>query len=317
MRVEEAGDGENPTAHPNLVFSLPRELDALARFLRPDRAELMEVHHLLGHDHAVLRLAARLGIPEEVHLHDYAWFCPRVTLLGVERRYCGEPTDPRDCDACVADAGRVIEEDISAAALRARSSRDLRRARRVVAPSADGAARLRRQFPGLTPVVEPLEDDAASVAIGRAMPPAAPASGSRRRVAVIGGIGTEKGYDVLLACARDAAARNLALEFVLVGHSADDHRLLETGRVAVTGTYREGEGEVLVHAQQPHLAFLPSIWPETWCFTLGVAWRAGLRVAVFDIGAQAERVRATGAGWVLPLGLPAAAINNALLAMKP
>jgi hypothetical protein len=121
----------------------------------------------------------------------------------------------------------------------------------------------------------------------------------------------------LLACARDAVLRGLALEFVLVGHSHDDRRLLDTGRVRVTGTYREGEGEMLVRAQRPHLAWLPSVWPETWCFTLGVAWRAGLRAAVFDIGAQAERVRATGHGWLLPLGLPAAAINNALLAVEP
>ena len=309
-------DGE-AAAHPNLVFAIPGELDALARLLRPDRPDVLEVHHLLGHDHAVLRLAGLLGIAEEVHLHDYAWFCPRVTLLGAERRYCGEPDDPRVCDACVADAGRAIEEEISTAALRARSSRDLARARRVVAPSADSAARMRRHFPGLVPVVVALEDDAASVAAGRALVPWAAPPGARRRVAVIGGIGAEKGFDVVLAAARDAALRNLALEFVLVGHSTDDRRLLDTGRVAVTGGYREGEGEMLVRAQLPHLAWLPSIWPETWCFTLGVAWRAGLRVAVFDIGAQAERVRATGHGWVLPLGLPAAAINNALLAMKP
>lgn len=307
------GDG---AAYPNLVFAVPGELAALARLLRADRPAVLEVHHLLGHDHAVLRLAALLGIPEEVHLHDYAWFCPRVTLIGAERRYCGEPEDTRVCDACVADAGRAIEDDISPAALRARSARDLARARRVVAPSADSAARLRRHFPAVAPVVAALEDDAAAIATGRALVPPVQRQGERRRVAVIGGIGAEKGYDILLACARDAALRNLGLEFVLVGHTEDDRRLLDTGRVVVTGGYREGEGETLLRAHRPHLAFLPSIWPETWCFTLGVAWRAGLAVVVFDIGAQAERVRATGRGQVLPLGLPAPAINNALLAIQ-
>ncbi len=311
VRVEDA-DG---TPYPNLVFALPRELPALARLLRGDRPEMLEIHHLLGHDHAVLRLAALLDIPEDVHLHDYAWFCPRITLLGPERRYCGEPEDPRVCDACVADAGRVVEDGIATAALRARSAADLGRARQIVAPSADTATRMRRRFPGLAPVVVPLEDDAASIAAGLALPALVHRPGERRRVAVIGGIGPEKGYDVLLACARDAALRDLALEFVLVGHSHDDRRLLETGHVRVTGSYREGEGEVLVRAQRPQLAFLPSLWPETWCFTLGLAWRAGLRAAVFDIGAQAERVRATRHGWILPLGLPAAAINNALLAV--
>jgi GT2 family glycosyltransferase/glycosyltransferase involved in cell wall biosynthesis len=313
VRLEDA-DG---TPYPNLVYALPDELPALAKLLRGDRPGFLEVHHLLGHDHGVLRLAALLGIPHDVHLHDYAWFCPRITLLGSERRYCGEPEDARVCDACVADAGSALEEGIGVAALRDRSAHDLATARHVVAPSADTAARMRRHFPGLTPDVARLEDDAGSIAIGRALPKLPPRHDRRRRVAVIGGIGPEKGYDVLLACARDAAARGLALEFVLVGHSHDDRRLLDTGRVRVTGTYREGEGEMLVRAQRPDLAWLPSLWPETWCFTLGVAWRAGLRAAVFDIGAQGERVRASGHGWVLPLGLPAGAINNALLAVDP
>jgi GT2 family glycosyltransferase len=81
VRVD-AGEG----AFPNLVYAIPGEMAALAALLRPDRPAVMEVHHLLGHDHAVLGLARRLGIPEEVHLHDYAWFCPRVTLLGPDRR---------------------------------------------------------------------------------------------------------------------------------------------------------------------------------------------------------------------------------------
>jgi hypothetical protein len=72
----------------------------------------------------------------------------------------------------------------------------------------------------------------------------------------------------------------------------------------------------LIHAQNIQLAWQPSIWPETWCFTLGLAWRAGLGVAAFDIGAPAERIRRTGRGWLLPLGLPPAAINSAFLGLR-
>jgi len=104
----------------------------------------------------------------------------------------------------------------------------------------------------------------------------------------------------------------------VVGHTMDDGRLFDTGRVFVTGPYLEMDGEALVRAQGAHLAWLPSICPETWSFTLSLAWQAGLPAAVFDIGAPADRVRADvaagRAGWVLPLGAPPATINNALLA---
>ena len=37
---------------------------------------------------------------------------------------------------------------------------------------------------------------------------------------------------------------------------------------------------------------LPSVWPETYSYTLSIALQAGLPVAAFDIGAIARRIRA-------------------------
>ena len=120
----------------------------------------------------------------------------------------------------------------------------------------------------------------------------------------------------MLSCARDAAVRGLALEFVVVGYTVDDLSLLQTGRAFVTGEFTRLEASALIRAQGARLAFLPSIWPETWCYALSDAWSAGLSAAVFDIGTPAARVRETGAGWVLPLGLPPSRINDVLLSLR-
>ncbi|MBC7636256.1 MAG: glycosyltransferase [Acetobacteraceae bacterium] len=306
--VSDGAFSENTT--PNLRFSVPGELAELAALLRDDRAIALEVHHMLGHNHMILRLAALLAVPVDFHLHDYAMYCPRITLLGPERRYCGEPTATVICDACVADAGRSIEEDIATTTLRARSANDLAAARRVVVPSADTATRFRRHFQGIRPEILPLENDS-----NWPLVQVAPQKG-RRRVCVIGAIGPEKGYDLLLACARDAAMRKLALEFTVVGFTVDDQRLIDTGHAFVTGRYQEADGEALVRAQSAQLAWLPAIWPETWSFALSLAWQAGLPVVAFDIGAPAERIRTHGQGWVLPLGLAPGAINTTLLGLE-
>jgi GT2 family glycosyltransferase/glycosyltransferase involved in cell wall biosynthesis len=302
----QVSDGPDPT-HPNLIYRLPEELDQLAALLRPDGPAEIELHHRLGHDPSVTELAERLAIPTTLHLHDYALFCPRITLVGPDRRYCGEPEQVSACEACIADAGSRLEESISIQALRIRSWDELASARQIVVPSQDMALRLRRHFPGVAPRVMPLEDDA----LWPAVPPPTPSR--TRLVCVIGAIGVEKGYDTLLACARDAAQRDLGLRFVLAGHSIDDDRLLATGRVFITGRYRETDAVALVRSVGADLAFLPSLWPETWGFTLGLAWQAGLRAAVFDIGAMPARVRATGLGWVLPLGMPPSAVNTWML----
>jgi glycosyltransferase involved in cell wall biosynthesis len=292
----------------NLVYHVGSEMVALRRLLAGCRVQRVEVHHMLGHDHRLMALPGLLGVPYEVHLHDYAWFCPRVTLVGFERRYCGEP-DIAGCDACIADAGRNIDEEIAVADLVARSGAQLAKAARVVAASADVATRFGRHFNGLGAVVEPWDDSRPAAA--RALRPASPAH--PRVVGVLGAIGIEKGYDILLGCARDAAARRLPLRFVVLGHTTDDARLLQTGVVFITGAYELAELPRLIAAERVELGFLPSIWPETWCFTLSEAWRAGLAVVAFDIGTPAERIRRFGGGRLVPLGCPAAQLNSVLV----
>ncbi len=293
--------------YPNLRFALPREWSALLRWLRAHRPVATEVHHFLGHHALVHDLPQAMGVPATVHVHDYAWFCPRVVLVDGRGRYCGEPAITA-CEACVADHGRLDGDSLSVPALRDRSHALLAAAHRVIAPSADTAGRIARHFPGIQPDVVPHQDDAA---IPLRLPRPRPA-GRAGRVCVLGSIGVHKGYDTLLACARDAAERGLDLEFVVVGSSIDDARLLDTGRVFITGSYEPAEAVDLVLRQEADIGFLPSIAPETWCMGLTELWRAGLRVAAFDIGAPAERIRATGRGFLLPPHLPPGAINKAL-----
>ena len=298
----------------NLVFGLPGEWNPLIAFLAEDRPRHVELHHLLGHGPRVLDVASGLGVGLDVYVHDYAQWCPRVTLVSHGEKYCGEPTRVEDCVACVADLGSRLGEEIEVVALRERSSALLRGARTVFVPSRDAARRVSRHFPGIEPVVGAWEDEASlAAAVALARLPATAQAGSRARIVIPGAIGYDKGYDVVLACARDAMRRDLAIEFVVVGHTVDDRRLLDTGRVFVTGRYEEAEGPAMVVAQRAAIGFIPSVWPETWCYALSMLWRGGLRAVAFDIGAQAERIRLADAGWLLPVGLPASRVNDLLL----
>ncbi len=293
----------------NLIFAVPQELPALLRLLRAAKTDIADVHHLADYPPAIYDLLRLLAVPYDVHVHDYALLCPRVALVGAHDRYCGEPDLP-DCEDCISANGHFLREDITVAALRDRSAAFLAAARRVVVPSDDAASRMRRHFAGLTAIAIPHHDDTA-------LPPVAAPKRiglGRPTVCVAGAIGIHKGYDILLACAQDAVRRDLNLEFIVVGHTIDDARLLATGRVFITGRFDSDEAAGLIAAQSAQLGFVAAICPETWCLGLSDIWRAGLRVAAFDIGAPAERIRRTGRGFLLPLGLPAGGINNTLIA---
>ena len=282
---------------------------ALQDVLAAARPVAAELHHLLGHDASVTALLTHFGVPYEVWVHDWSWLCPRLSFVTPEARFCGEPPVAA-CIACAA-RGEPPAMGLAASTLRQRSAALFGSARAVITATRDGARRIARHFPGVAASVRPWQ-----------APPGTSFNEDRRRdrrsltVAVVGAIGVEKGYGVLLECARDAAARRLPLRFAVIGYTIDDTPLLQTGHVSVTGPFAAAEAAALIRASDADCAFLPSIWPETWCYALSDIWDAGLAAAVFDIGAPAERVREAGRGWVLPLGLSPPAVNDALLRLQ-
>ncbi|WP_109450307.1 glycosyltransferase [Azospirillum sp. TSH64] len=294
----------------DLVFQTSNEFDLLTDFLKGLRLDSVEVQHYLDHDPAVLDLLGRLGVPYDVYVHDYSWFCPQIVMIDASNRYCGEP-DLAACENCALTTPPATGERISVAALRKRTAHVLHGARRVVVPSHDVAGRVRRHAPAARLSVVPWD---------AVRPPTCPApvqasaANGRWRVCVIGAIGAHKGHSVLLDCALDAARRDLPLEFVVVGYTLDDTALFETERVFVTGPFSEEEVTDLVRRERVHLALFPSLCPETWSYALSHAWASGLTAVGFDIGTIAERIRESD-GYVMPYDLTAEAINDRLMAI--
>ncbi|WP_336572467.1 glycosyltransferase [Ensifer sp. CCNWLW204] len=129
--------------------------------------------------------------------------------------------------------------------------------------------------------------------------------GDKLRVVVVGAIGPHKGSDVVAALAADAQNRALPIEYHLLGYSDDDSRLKSSG-VVIWGRYgAEGEALEMLDEIGPDLFFVPSVWPETYCYTLSIAIKKLIPTVVFDLGAQAERVRGLTWGTCIPLELAA------------
>jgi GT2 family glycosyltransferase/glycosyltransferase involved in cell wall biosynthesis len=289
-----------------LSYALPSDRAELGRWLEDMKLVRIELHHLVGVPGEILDLVLGLGVPHEVVVHDYVWVCPRLALVDGHGDYCGEPAI-ESCEVCVRTHGSSLEPDLTVAALRARSARVLGSAERVVVPTQDVRRRLSRYFPTIDPVVVPWE---ATLARPR---PRKPRGAGPVRVLLLGAIDRARGHAVLLECARDAARRDLPLEFVLVGTSIDDPPLWESGRVFITGPCEEAEVAALLEREQGDVAWFPSVGPDTWCSALTPALAAGLPIAAFEGGAVGERLSEAGTGVLMPLGLPPGEINAELL----
>ncbi|MGV2130870.1 glycosyltransferase [Agrobacterium vitis] len=123
------------------------------------------------------------------------------------------------------------------------------------------------------------------------------------RIAIIGAIGFHKGSGILSALAKYTKARDIELEFHLIGYSDDDASLAASG-VHIHGAYRtENDALQLLDKLQPDVVFIPSIWPETFCYTLSLAMKKRIPTVAFDLGAQAERLSNVEWGTTIPIEL--------------
>ncbi|GJD66296.1 hypothetical protein MPEAHAMD_6493 [Methylobacterium frigidaeris] len=250
-------------------------------------------------------------------LHDYSPVCHRNNLVTPLARYCGLP-EPETCRQCIA-IDHQSRGVVDPAMRREAFSRFLADATAVFAPSADIAERLRPHLPDAKIVIRPHEE--VLPAVHR---PASPASARRGvgkdpstvlLIAAVGAIGPHKGSRVIHDLALDARIRDLPIEYRIIGYSDITDRLAAVG-VPETGPYEtDGEAMDLLRILGVDLVLIPSVWPETYCYALSLALAAGIPPAVFDLGAQAERLRASNEGLRLNPDLidDPAELNNILL----
>ncbi|MFZ2468741.1 MAG: FkbM family methyltransferase [Parvibaculum sedimenti] len=308
---------------PNLrEFDIDKDGEAFAQFLKSIAINAIEVHSTVGWSSRALQfipmVARSLGMPFDFMAHDYVPICPQINLINQSGIYCGEQGNEQ-CSRCLSaltKLPRMIHPDAAAsdmadvAGWRKEYGRFLLQAREIAAPSLDTAKRFQKYFPTIQVEVRPHKERG----IPHSRRVAAPYAGESVQVAVIGAIGPHKGADILERCAEDAQQRGLPLHFTVVGYTSIPD-LANKPNVTVTGAYAEHEVYDRLAEAGPHVAFLPSVWPETYCYTLSIAMAAGLPVFAFDIGAPAERLRAKSGGVLMSTSMmaDARAINDRIL----
>ena len=120
-------------------------------------------------------------------------------------------------------------------------------------------------------------------------------------VAVLGAIGPDKGARRLERVVALARARGARVRFVVIGYLDVEHGPWQADDAVLTvhGRYEAADLPALLAHYRVALVLYPSAGPETFSYTLSEAWAAGRPALVPPIGALAERVRDSGAGWVL------------------
>jgi GT2 family glycosyltransferase/glycosyltransferase involved in cell wall biosynthesis len=267
-------------------------------FLRAAGIDRMHYHHVHGLPEQVLDLPGVLGVPYDVTLHDYFPLCPRYHLSRDGRHFCGG-RDGSVCDNCLDHA--PAQWPMTLAQWRARFHSWLLGAARVIAPSADLAARMHKNIPDVQVLVWPHPEMPAMKA-------------PVFKIALLGAISAVKGARALEECVADAKARGLPLHFHVIGHVDRPMATWPDAPLTIGGSYRDEHLAAAIEIERPDGFLFLSQVPETYSYTLTAALRSGMPVIAPRLGAFPERLEGCRHATLFPLETPAAGINDAIVA---
>ena len=126
-------------------------------------------------------------------------------------------------------------------------------------------------------------------------------------VAYLGGVTRAKGSDILLSLIRHKDAPFRLFVYGEVGDPRIDPARAP-GHVCFSGVYQKDDIYDLLKASRIDVALIVPSWAETFCYTLSEAWACRIPVIGTDLGAVGERIKRTGAGWLLAPGADGEAV---------
>lgn len=228
----------------------------------------------------------------EVLVHDYLPVSPSYTLLNSAGNYAGPP-DPASTDA----AHRQRRPDgalVSLTDWQESWGKLLLAAKVVTTFSPNSATIMAAAYPGIQAKLR-IAPHQLLQEIPRVP---APTLRDRPVIGVLGNIGFQKGAaklrDLSLVLDQTGAAK-----LVVLGRMDPMYALAASAQTH--GGYARRDISTLAARYGITDWLIPSIWPETFSYATHEAIATGLPVWCFDLGAQADAVRATGKGGVIPI----------------
>lgn len=271
-----------------LVFDWPGQRDRLTGLLRKAGVARVDVHSAYGFEEAAAAFLQALGLPYDLSVLDYDLFARHPHFAGADGRFVGDAALAREAGGAPRDH------------LLAQPHAIARNAERIITLCRDTAARLAIIAADL-PVVCPKRWDRPAMSVRRIFLPRL-REGEPLRILVPGRIDARKGSGVVVAAAELASRRDLPLSFEVLGSLVvDAPARAGAGRALVEhGGYDRDRFAAAMSAVAPHVAWVPTQVPETWCYVLSELFDLAMPVAATSIGALRERCHGRQSTWLLP-----------------
>lgn len=244
----------------------------------------------------ILRIAQEKNSKLTFLVHDYFCVCPSYTLLNQDQQYCAVPQDMNVCEKCLqVNKGqfKLYTKNTDIAEWREKwgeflvqvdeiicfSNVSINIIKKAYSQLDDGKITFRPHIIDHIDRIPQVQGDNV-VTIG-----------------VLGGINFVKGAKIVREMVEIIENENKNNKIVIIGEFSEK---IKSNKLIVHGKYKQNEIIDLVEKYNIDIFLIPSIWPETFSYTAEEVMQMNMPLAVFDLGAPAERVKNYAKGIIIP-----------------
>lgn len=234
---------------------------------------------------------AHPAVKVEFKGHDYYCVCPSFTLQDYNHRYCGIRCDEAGCNDCVNLLGSqhvFLDEDnskeFSVSHWRRMWNAFLVNTVDVFEVFSASSQKIFLQaYPDVLPKMKLVPHEIVSF--------------DCCKVAILGHSYIHKGSEVVRRFCKYLDDNQIDdMQLYLFGHNGEQ---ISSAHLKEMGTYERHELPEKLKQAKIDMVFIPSTCPETFCYTAGESIALGYPTACFDLGGQADQVRASDNGMIL------------------
>lgn len=239
-----------------------------------------EVHDTLAD---ICELALRRSVI--IYIHDFFSICPSMFLLKDDDRHCGIP-DRNTCNACFHQNRNIRHQAFSIDEWRRDWRKVLSRAKEINLFSQSSKDLFSRAYPDLKGPEIRIVDPGYIADLPAVQ---TPRPDGKIQIGVLGRMWPHKGSGVIIALAdylnNNEGSANAAITVI-----GSWEILSPPKNVKLVGTYEVSNLSNIVARENIHAVVFPSVFPETYSYTLSEIFAMQLPVVSLRLGAQGERV---------------------------
>ena len=258
--------------------------------------DLVHFHHLMNLPLSLIKLANKSKSKVVYSLHDYFFHCPCPQLLTPEWNFCNFSQSANTCNSCF-PKNYFIKEPFKKFEFlknrRAFISRNLKQCDQIITPS-EFVSKKAQIILGLLPKTINVINH--GICSSKNKKKTLLVDKEILNVAILGSFTKIKG-SALFAELVNRFKKNKKIKFKIIGKIGDP---LTFNTIRNNVTHREYDRKILssvLKEESIDLVILPSIVPETFCYTLSEALSNGIPVITTSIGAQGQRIETLNGGW--------------------